>query len=245
LSSKLWLFILAQGADCVSNHQHIVVLNTKGGAGKTTLATNLAAYYAHVGFKTALMDYDPQGSSTFWLGKRCHPLPSIQSVPAFKYNHSVTKSWFLRTEPDTERVIVDSPAGIELAGARSLLDKATAILIPVLPSDIDIHAASHCIADLLLLAKQHKRRDRIGVVANRVRKNALVFKRLEKFLNSLSIPFITTLRDTTNYTKAADAGMGIHELKSYRTKDDIQDWQKLINWLDSRVADSMEYNENK
>ena len=219
----------------MSDFQKIVVLNTKGGSGKTTLATNLAAYYARSGYKTALMDYDPQGSSTFWLGKRSSPLQSIQSVPAFKYNHSVTKSWFLRTEPDTQRVIVDSPAGIELADSRALFEKATAILIPVLPSDIDIHAASHCIADLLLLAKQHKKRDRIGVVANRVRKNALVYQKLQRFLNSLNIPFVTTLRDTTNYVKAADLGMGIHELKSYRTKDDIENWRHLIDWLDEKA----------
>jgi len=185
--------------------------------------------------KTALMDYDPQGSATFWLGKRSSPLQSIQSIPAHKYNHSVTKSWFLRTERDTARVIVDSPAGIELSSSRSMLDDASAILIPVLPSDIDIHAASHCIADLLLLAKQHKRRNRIGVIANRVRKNALVYQRLQKFLNSLDIPFVTTLRDTTNYTKAADQGMGIHELKSYTKKDDIEGWAKLIHWLDERA----------
>lgn len=222
----------------MSDLQQIVVLNSKGGSGKTTVATNLAAYYAQAGFKTALMDYDPQGSSTFWLGKRSNPLPSIQSIPAHKYNHSVTKSWFLRAERDTQRVIVDSPAGLELTAARSMLDDATAILIPVLPSDIDIHAASHCIADLLLLAKQHKRRERIGVIANKVRKNALAFKRLEKFLHSLDIPFVTTLRDTTNYTKAADMGMGIHELKSYRTKEDIENWRTLIEWLDSRSAGS-------
>ena len=216
----------------LSNYQKIVVLNTKGGAGKTTLATNLAAYYASSGVSTALMDFDPQGSSTFWLSQRSEDLPSIQSVPAYKYKHNVTQSWFFRTKPDTRCVIVDSPAGIELTASRQLLDKATAILIPVLPSEIDIHAASHCIADLLLLAKQHKRRNRIGVVANRVRKNALMFKRLEKFLHSLDIPFVTTLRDTTLYTQASGQGMGIHELKSYRAKQDLENWTDIIDWLE-------------
>jgi len=216
----------------VSNVQKIVVLNTKGGSGKTTLATNLASYYAVSGHKTALMDYDPQGSSTFWSGKRDESLAKIQSIPAYKHSHNVTRSWFLRTEPNTHRVVVDSPAGIELSGSREMLDTATAILIPVLPSDFDIHAASHCIADILLLAKQHKRRGRIGVVANRVRKNALVYRKLERFLNSLNIPFVTTLRDTTQYTTASDLGLGIHELKSYRTQQDLQNWSELISWLD-------------
>lgn len=212
--------------------QRIVVLNAKGGSGKTTLAANLAAYYAHSGFKTALLDYDPQGSATFWLSRRPQTLPKIQSIPAYKYTHSVTRSWFLRVEPNTERTVVDSPAGLEMSGFVQLLDKADAILIPVLPSDLDIHAASHCIADLLLVAKQHKRRDRIAVIANRVRKNLLVYQKLERFLNSLSIPFVTSLRDTTLYVQAADQGLGIHELKSYRKQEDLENWQPLIEWLD-------------
>lgn len=217
--------------------QRVVVLNSKGGSGKTTLATNLAAYYAFCGKKTALIDYDAQGSSTFWLSKRGGvEVPQIQCIPAYKLTHSVTRSWFLRTDPNTEHVVVDSPAGIDLTSFQSMLDNANAILIPVLPSDIDIHAASHCIADLLLVAKQHKRRDRIAVVANRTRANTLALQKLYRFLNSLGIPFVTTLRDTANYVKAADAGLGIHELKSYRTQSDIDNWLPLIKWLDNHAA---------
>ncbi len=212
--------------------KQVVVLNAKGGSGKTTLSTNLAAYYAKTGLKTALMDYDPQGSATFWLSKRSPELPAIQSIAAYKHAHSVTRSWFLRADSDTQRIVVDSPAGIDLTAFQSILDKAHAILIPVLPSDIDIHAASHCIADLLLIAKQHKRRDRIAVVANRVRKNALVYKKLEQFLQSLGIPFITTLRDTTHYVKAADQGLGIHELSNKRAQVDVDNWQPLVDWLE-------------
>lgn len=211
--------------------QRVVVLNSKGGSGKTTLAINLAAHYANCGFKTALLDYDPQASASFWLSRRPDSVAKIQGIPAYKQHYSVTRGWFLRPEPNTEFVVVDSPAGLDLSSFQQILDQASAILIPVLPSDIDIHAASHCIADLLLTAKLHHRRRRIAVIANRVRKNATVFKKLERFLNSLGIPFVTTLRDTTYYVKAADQGIGIHELKSYRTAEDIESWQRLIEWL--------------
>ena len=56
--------------------------------------------------------------------------------------------------------------------------------MPVLPSDIDIHAASRCIADLLLVAKIKRVENRIGVIANRVRKNTLMFQSLMRFLEN-------------------------------------------------------------
>lgn len=228
----------------MTKRQQIVVVNAKGGCGKTTIAVNLAAYYAESGYKTTLLDYDPQGSASFWLGKRSATLNNIQSIPAYKYSHSVTRSWFLRIEADTERVILDTPAGLELAGCQRLLDKADAILVPVLPSDIDIHAATHFIADLLLIAKQHRSRQRIAVIANRARVNLLSYQKLERFLASLGIPFIATLRDTTLYTHGAEQGLGIHELKTRRKQTDMDAWQAIIEWLDALQQEKHQANDN-
>lgn len=214
----------------------IVVFNPKGGSGKTTLSTNLASYYASNRFKTALMDYDCQGSSTFWLNRRPQQYNEIQSIPAFKKVNGMTRSWFLRLDPGTERVVVDSPAGADIQEFKSTLNDADAILIPVLPSDIDIHAVTHAIADLLLRAKITQRSQRIAVIANRTRKNTLIYKKLEKFLNSLEIPFITTLRDTQNYVHAAEEGVGLFEMKPYRVKQDLNSWEPLISWLEPNEA---------
>ena len=52
------------------------------------------------------------------------------------------------------------------------------IIVPVLPSDIDIHACSRCIRDLLLVAKVRREDNRIGVVANRIRRNTLIYQSL-------------------------------------------------------------------
>jgi chromosome partitioning protein len=115
---------------------------------------------------------------------------------------------------------------------------ADAIIVPVLPSDIDIHACSKCIADLLLIAKVRRDENRIGVVANRVKRNTLIYQSLMRFLATLRIPVIATLRDSQNYVRAAEQGVGIHEMKRYTVAQDIEDWVPLLAWLKAKEMDA-------
>lgn len=209
----------------------VAVVNAKGGAGKTTLATNLASYYCAQQLKTALIDYDSQGSSSFWVSRRPEKSQPIQIIPAYKQPKHVTASWFIRPERDTQRVIVDTPSGLDVIQFRAVLMECDAMLIPVLPSAIDIHAVARFIAELLLQGKFKREDGRIAVVANRARKNTLVYQRLEKFLNSLGIPFIATLRDTQQYIKANEEGKGIFDMPASAVVKDIESWQPLLAWL--------------
>lgn len=215
----------------------IVIFNPKGGVGKTTLSTNLASYYASQKKQTALMDYDPQGSCSYWLNKRSPSRPAIQGISAFKKTAGMTKSFILRLDQGTERVIVDSPAGADINEFKDVLNEADAILVPVLPSDIDIHAVTNAIADLLVRAKIQNRDKRIAVIANRSRANTLIYKRLEKFLNSLEIPFIATLRDTQNYIRAAEEGVGIFEMDEKKVTKDLLSWQPILDWVERRHSE--------
>jgi chromosome partitioning protein len=214
--------------------RRIVVLNPKGGSGKTTVAINLAAYYASAGLSPTLMDFDPQASSTRWLKKRLQDQPPIHGIPAYEKNARVTRTFLLRVPAGTQRVVVDTPAAVVAQDMPELVKGADAILVPVLPSDIDIHAASKCISDLLLVAKVRRSEGRIGVVANRVRRNTVVFNTLMRFLATLQIPVVTTLRDSQNYVRAAELGYGIHEMKPYLVREDTESWQPLVDWLESR-----------
>ena len=211
-----------------------VVLNSKGGCGKTTLSTSLAAYYAARGFKTALLDTDPQGSSLRWLANRGERGPHITGVPGYDRSGRVTKSFLMRVPPETERLIVDTPAAMDNLKLQDVTRGAHAIVIPVLPSDIDIHAASRCIADLLLTGRIENRRERVAVVANRVKKQAKMYETLRRFLHSLDIPFVATIRDTQNYIHAVEQGLGVHELKDRNVKADVHEWNALIEWLEKR-----------
>lgn len=210
----------------------IVVLNPKGGCGKSTIATNIAACYAARTSIPALMDFDPQGSTMAWLDRRPGNLPPIHGIAAFKKSMHATRSWQLRIPNDTIDLIVDSPAGMHHDDLREVTRDATSILVPVLPSALDIHAASRCIADLLLVAKIDRRDRKLAVIANRTRKNTKSFAQLMRFLDSLGIPIIAVLRDSQNYVYAAAEGIGLYEMSPSRVRPDIEQLDKIIKWLD-------------
>ena len=214
--------------------QRIILLNPKGGSGKTTVATNLAARFAVAGKLPVLMDMDPQGSSVRWVRKRTPNMPPIHGIAAFERSSAVTRSWQLRIPPGCGAVIVDTPAALDPQSFAEITRGADAVLVPVMPSDIDIHAAAKCISDLLLVAKVRRSQGRLGVIANRVRSNTLISQTLTSFLQSLDIPLVATLRDSQNYVRAAQIGAGIHEMPDWQARRDLEEWVSLTDWLDSR-----------
>jgi chromosome partitioning protein len=210
----------------------IVVINPKGGCGKTTLSTNLAAYFATRGPIPAVMDCDPQGSSMSWIERRPSSRPPIHGIAAYKRTMQATRSWQLRVPQETTNLIVDSPASLSHDDLREVTRDASSILVPVMPSSIDIHAASRCIADLLLVAKVDRRDRKLAVVANRTRKNTKSLEKLMRFLDSLGIPIIAVLRDSQNFVHAVEDGIGICEMTPYKVKKDMEQLEQIIQWLD-------------
>jgi len=214
--------------------QRIVVLNPKGGSGKTTIAINLAACYAANGDRPALMDLDPQASSMRWLRKRPGEAAPIHGIAAFERSASVTRSWQTRIPADCRVVVIDTPAAIDPLALPDLTRGADAVLVPVMPSEIDIHATAKCIADLLLVAKIRRSQKRIGIIANRVRGNTRVSQSLTRFLRSLDIPLIATLRDTQSYVRSAEIGLGVYEMPRWQVQQDLPQWQEMLAWLEAR-----------
>lgn len=214
--------------------QRILVANAKGGCGKTTITTNIASHYARLGKNVRLFDHDSQGSSLAWIRRRGEDLAPIAGVDASKNSdHRLTRSWQLRVPPETDIAIIDSPAGTDITELATLFQQNDSILIPVLPSPIDIHATAHFIKSLLTTGGARKKMVRLAVVANRVRKNTLMYHSLERFLFSLNIPFITSLRDTQLYARAIELGIGVQEMATSRNKIDKEQWAPVFRWLDT------------
>jgi chromosome partitioning protein len=211
----------------------ILVINGKGGAGKTTVSTNLAAWLAHRGDRTALLDADPQGSSSFWVNHREKTLPSVYGFK-LDANSRTTNSFQMRAPKSTRWLVTDAPPGLSGPALDDLVRDHDLILVPVMPSDIDIRTSARFIGEILLTQNMRRKRRPIAVVANRAKQQTNAWGRLEKFLLSLNIPYPTTLRDSQNYVRAYSEGRGIVDYPQQSHLRDRQDWEVLIRWIDAQ-----------
>ena len=205
----------------------ILIINPKGGCGKSTIATNLAAYFASQGSATTLADFDPQRSSLAWLEERPDTHNPIVGVEGFESG--------LRSVPrSTEHLIIDAPARAHGRELGDLLKRAETIIVPVLPSPIDMKAAARFVEELLSSSKVAGRKAKVAVVANRVRDNTLIYEELDAYLNALKVPYVAALREAQNYIRAFQRGVGIHELPAYLAWSDQEQWEPLVKWLGSK-----------
>ena len=207
--------------------RHIMILNAKGGCGKSTLATNIASYFASEGAAVALADYDPQRSSLDWLARRPENRPPIAGVAAYEDG--------LRHVPRSADIVVsDAPARSHGSELTDLVRHAETIVLPVLPSTIDMQATANFLEELRRVGKVGRKEVRIGAVANRVRDNTLIFDELDEFLTKAKVPYIAALREAQNYVRAYTRGIGIFELPEYLAWPDWDEWEPLTAWLRSK-----------
>ncbi len=204
----------------------IVCVNAKGGCGKTTLVTNLATWYADDGLKVAIADFDPQASSLDWLAARedYSGIPSIEGIDA--------SDGHARAASGTDILLIDAPAGTYGPALTAILRRADQILVPVLPSPIDMRAAARFIGGVLDSGQVRNGKAGVALVENRVRENTRIYHTLEDFLQHYEVPVLTHLRESQNYIRAAATGLGIFELAPSMVLKDVEQWDPIIAWLD-------------
>ena len=207
--------------------RHVMVLNAKGGCGKSTLATNIAVFFARDGHQVCIADYDPQRSSLDWLAQRPADLPAIAGVAAYDEGlRNVARG--------TEVLVIDAPARVHGTELNELVRRAETIIVPVLPSSIDMKACGHFMAELLEIGKVSRKQARLAVVANRVREYTLIFDELEQYLKKLKVPYLGPLREAQNYVRAYARGMSVLELPEYLAWPDWKQWETIGGWLGSK-----------
>ena len=205
----------------------IMVLNSKGGSGKSTVATNIASYYATQGNKVILVDLDPQSSSLDWLSARPSGRSSISAIDGANGHYRVPRN--------ADYVIYDTPAAVHGAELSALLRRAQSIIIPVLPSPIDMRAATPFVQKVLENNRIARKEARVALIANRCRENYNIYHKLDSYLRKIrKAPFISVLRETQNYVRAAERGLGVFELPPYAVRKDLDQWEPIIRWLNSK-----------
>ncbi|MEE8426622.1 MAG: ParA family protein [Woeseiaceae bacterium] len=207
--------------------RHIMVMNAKGGCGKSTLATNIASYFANEGAAVVLADYDPQRSSLDWLERRDGNRPEIIGIAAYEEG--------LRYVPrGADVVVIDAPARSHGRELTDLVRHAETIVVPVLPSPIDMQATATFLEELKSVGKVHRKQAKIATVANRVRDNTLIWDDLDEYLTKTRVPYVAAFREAQNYVRAYARGLGIFELPEYLAWPDWDDWEPLTAWLRSK-----------
>lgn len=203
----------------------ILLMNSKGGCGKTTLATNIATWFADDGAKVAIADYDPQSSSLDWLEARkgYQGIPEIQAIDAAREK--------TRPARNTDFLVIDAPAGTHGKAIDEMLRRVDDLIVPVLPSPVDMRACDRFLQELLASGRISRHQTRLAVVANRVRENTRIYHQLEEYLGHLDIPFITHLRESQNYIRSAESGLGIFELAPSLVWQDVAQWDGIFEWL--------------
>lgn len=216
----------------------ILIANSKGGCGKTTLTTSLAGYFAQSGKRTTLIDCDPQGSSLAWCEQRAAHLPPVHALASNDPAYGLSSGWVLRIPANTEVLLIDTPAGLRPHEFSQFARHADALVIPVVPSPIDLRATLVFIDTVRKLDEVRKGRLRVAMIANRLREHTISARQLDTTLERLTEAAMIRVRDSQTYIGLADRGQSVFDNDSKAVLAHREDWKPLVEWLERRATEA-------
>ena len=202
----------------------IVIANPKGGVGKSTIATNVAGYFASQGHAVMLGDADRQQSSRLWLSLRPQGARRIASW-------MVANDAIARPPKDTTHVVLDTPGGLRGGRFKDVVKLADKVIVPLQPSVFDIYT-TRAFQDELAATRQASRLQ-VALVGMRVDARTLAADKLREFTDALGVPVLGMLRNTQNYVHLAARGLTLFDIAPARVEKDLAQWQDLCRWLDT------------
>ena len=205
----------------------VLVASSKGGVGKTTIATHLAAHAALSGLNTVLIDADPQGSSMRWAQRRSYMASAVLALDGSRRQKSVWNS----LPVDSDRGVVDGGAGamgVDLAG---WLDNADAVVGPVHPSTLDLDATVPFLNSLVEHPRVRSGELPVGLVGNRLRPWTSTSQQALEASAEWPYPTVAELRDSQAYVVLVGLGRSLFDYDSRKAREHQQDWQPLLDWL--------------
>jgi chromosome partitioning protein len=203
----------------------VLVASSKGGVGKTTIATHLAAQAAIDGQRTVLIDADPQGSSTRWAARRADLETAVLPLDGTR------KNWAKHLPDDTQRLVVDAPAGATVDSLESFLETADALVVPVLPSTLDIDATVPFLNALAKHPRVRRGQLRVGLVGNRLKPWTNASQQAVELLKQWPYPVVAELRDSQAYVMLVGLGRSLFDYQSQQVREHQEDWAGLLRWL--------------
>jgi chromosome partitioning protein len=201
----------------------VVVANPKGGVGKSTLATNIAGYFASKGHAVMLGDVDRQQSSRLWLGLRP---PGARPITSWDLNADN----IVKPPRGTSHVVLDTPAGMHGKMFKEVLKLADKVVVPLQPSVFDIFATRSFLDELA----EHRQASQmqVGIVGSRVDSRTIAADKLHEFVDNLGLPVLGYLRHTQNYIHLAARGLTLFDVAPGRVERDLEQWEGICRWLD-------------
>ena len=205
----------------------IVVANPKGGVGKSTLATQVAGYYASQGREVMLGDSDRQESARLWLSLRPPELPRIQTW-------EISHDSIAKPPKGTTHAVIDTPAGLHGWRLNDVMKQADKVLVPLSASIFDIYATQEFLERLL--ENRGKHGFEVGLVGVRIDPRTHAAEQLQAFVTQNALPMLTSLRQTTVYAHMAAQGLTLWDLNPLRVEKDLEQWRPVVDWLDASAS---------